>query len=128
MRTMVVALLAALATLGACKNDGTGPSAAELTGTWEATTAGGSATLVLGAGSVCTLQMTIPSNPTWNFTGTWSASVDVLSLDLTGPFNPTWQFDMTLAGNTLTLAGADTDFAFNGSLEAAKLGFEWARQ
>lgn len=147
MRTRTIALLAALAVAGGCKSEGgTGPSPAQLTGTWEATKieftrvsnpsetvdvvpTGGTATLVLANGGACTFTLVATGGPDGVFSGTWSASADELTLDVTGPFfHTTWQFDMTLSANALTLSGADTDFTFDIAPEAAKLGLELARQ
>lgn len=146
MRKLAIGLLTALAAAGACKNNnGTGPSPAELTGTWEATKIeftrvsnpsekvdvvpeGGSATLVMASGGACTFTLTNTGGPDGTFTGTWSASADELTLDLQGPFfQTTWQFGVTLSSNTLTLTGADTEFTFDVAPEAAKFGLVLTR-
>ena len=148
MRRLAIVVLALLGAASACKSNGngTGPSPAELTGTWDATKieftqvaspftkvdvvpTGGSAVLVLVSGGGCTFTITATGGPDGVFTGTWSASSDLLSLDLAGPFfNTTWEFDMTLSNTTLTLSGADTDFTFASTPEAAKFGLVLTKQ
>ncbi|MGD2045201.1 MAG: hypothetical protein PVJ80_05900 [Gemmatimonadota bacterium] len=146
MRTTAIALLVALAAASGCKNNrGTGPSPAELTGTWEASKieftrvsnpsetvdvvpTGGAATLLLGSGGACTFTLAGTGGPDGTFTGTWSSSGDVLTLNVTGPFfSTTWQFDTTLSTDRLTLSGADTEFTFDVAPEAAKFGLELDR-
>lgn len=145
MRTRAIALLVAVVAAGGCKaKGGTGPSPAELTGTWEATKieftrvsnpsetvdvvlTGGSGTLVLASGGTCTFILVTNGGPEGTFSGTWSAT-DILSLDLTGMFHTTWQFEMTLSTDVLTLWDADTDFTFDAVPEAARFGLTLARQ
>ncbi len=129
-----------LATVAACGGDkATGPSATSIVGTWQAihvqylsTTGlgtvdviaqGGSATLVLNADQ--TFQYTCAAAGEF-LTGTWDVS-DGLTLAIS-PTNK-MQFDASLAGNTLTLSGADREYDFNsdGVREPAKLSITLTR-
>ena len=128
-------------------DDGSGPSATELAGTWVATryelisvanpstkveviALGGEMTMTLLAGGTFTLTAQWPSEPAETFTGTWTASADVFTLVFVTGRSGDMQFDMSLSGNTLTLSGANTDFDFNGDdvMEAAKVNLVLTRQ
>lgn len=138
-------IFAAALLLGAaisCKKDSTGPSAASITGTWQATKVlyvstttlgsedviaeGGHATLALNADKSFGYLCILGADTIENIAGTWDAS-DGLTLNL-GPNNQ-MQFDASLSGNTLTLAGADRDYDFNddGNREPAKLSLTLTR-
>ena len=123
MLTGIVAAAAA-----GCGGDQTGPSPSTLAATWNATSAqfvsvanpaqmaelvgmGGSVMLTLTANNTFTLTTMSPGHPMEQLTGTWSASVDVLTLTH-GSGNT--QFDMTVSGNTMTLRGAHGSFDVNG--------------
>lgn len=144
-KRMVLAAACASA-LVAC-DDGTGPSAEELAGTWNATKAelvsvanpsirldvvalGGTVQLVLNENKTFTLTSTLPGEPAEVASGTWSSSVDQLTLTFTSGLSGDMQFDMALSGDTLTLGGADDDFDFNddGVEEPAKVYLTLARQ
>ncbi len=122
MRVRTLAVVAALASLS-CSGGGDAPSADQLAGTWNATkiqyaspsglgtvdiaAQGGSATLVFGGND--TLQFTLrqPDGTTGTFTGTYAASVDLLSVTITGGdgvvgVNFAWAF--ALSGNTIQLS------------------------
>jgi hypothetical protein len=115
----------------ACGDDGTGPPAAELTGSWEATAAevtttdgsavtvdvlalGGAFALTLSGDGSFTVQVALPGEPGESWSGSWTALGDVLRLDFTSGLMGRCEFDMTLAGNELTLRGADTEFDVDG--------------
>ena len=115
--------VAAVALAVACSDD-TGPSEDELVGTWNATKlefVGGGLTIdviafgatlemVLRSDQTYTITLGFPGEPSETETGTWSASKDVLTLsDSDGEM----QFDMSLSGNTLSLANADGEFDVN---------------
>jgi hypothetical protein len=135
-RSLVVTLAAALA--AACGGGGSGAAPAELAGSWGATrlefvsasapatrveliVQGASLTVVLSAGGTFDETLQVPGEPEEIRSGTWSATGDVLTLN----YSPTnqMQFGYTLAGDTLTLGGADGEFDFDddGSDEAAKV-------
>lgn len=115
----------------ACGDDGTGPPASELADSWQATSAevtttdgsavtvdvlalGGSFAMTLREDGSFTVQVTLPGEPTESWSGDWTSSVDVLRLDFTSGLVGRWEFDMTLAGDELTLRGADTEFDVDG--------------
>ena len=123
-------------TLVAC--GGAGGTPPDLTGTWNATkyefaststtaradlvAQGVSATVTFRADKTYEVVVKSPGQPDEIMAGTFSVSSDVLTLRQTGRSGDQ-QFQYTLAGNTLTLSGADADFDFdaNGTTEAAKL-------
>jgi len=132
-RERALAVLLVLAGSAACGGDGgTGPSKAELTGTWSASrieytnvanpaqkvdVAQQGATLTLGlqSGGVFTIALLVPGEAPVDISGLWSSSTDVLTLRWTsGAANNEMQFDMTLTGNSLSLVGADSEFDFDG--------------
>jgi hypothetical protein len=114
----------------ACGDDGVGPSADEIAGTWTATKVeyvsvsqpvrtvdliaeGGTATLVLNAAGTYVFTLTPNAEPTVVDTGEWQLDGDIITL------MPNWtsfefQFDVALSGNTLTLSGADSEYDFDG--------------
>ncbi len=126
-RSVRVLAVVTAAALGCGDNDGTGPSPNALVGNWRATKCefvsvanssrvdlvpnGGTIRLALAQGGTYVLTVSQPGEPDEVTSGAWSASKDVLTLKRgIGE----WQFDMSLAGGTLTLSGADTDFDFDG--------------
>jgi hypothetical protein len=148
MRVVIATFVVAAILAPACGgNNGSNPAAPTpqtLEGTWRATkaeyvsvassskrvdvvTQGTTVALVL-AGSNYTFTQTDPGKSPQVQTGTWSASVDMMTLRPTGV---TWslQFDMTFSGNSLTLNGASVefDFAANGVNEQAKLNMTLVR-
>lgn len=132
MRTFAVALLVsfgiAAAACGGSSGSPTGPSTQTLAGTWRATSAefvsqnvrvevvsrGVVMTLALAAAGTCTLTVTAPAEPAESFGGTWHASAEVLTLTWTSGLHGNSQFDLTLAGNTMTLAGGHVMYDVNG--------------
>jgi hypothetical protein len=137
MRTLVVAVALALAALssacGGGDDGGQGPASAStqsgLQGTWRATRAeyvsranaalrveviSRGTTMVLALESTTyTLTITDPGESPTVTTGSWSASIDVLTLRPAGmPYSI--QFDMTMSGNTLTLAGGGVEYDIDG--------------
>lgn len=119
--------------LAACGSSSTGPSPESLVGNWTATRAefalqsnpatkveiihsGSTLTLALNANHTYTLTIKTPGEPNDVTSNTWTSSRDLLTLNLS---NGEMQFDMTLSGNTLTLAGGHKPFDVNddGQLE-----------
>lgn len=71
-------------------------------------------TMVLAlAATTCTLTITDPGEGPVVTTGTWSASIDVLTLKPAGR-SFSIEFDVTLNGNTLTLAGGSVEYDIDG--------------
>lgn len=141
-RSLIVMLVAALA--AACGGGGSGAAPAELVGSWGATrlefvsaaapttrveviAQGASLTVVLSEGGTFEETLQVPGEPDEDRSGAWSASSDILTLT----YSPTssMQFGYTLAGDTLTLGGADGEFDFDddGSDEAAKVNVTLTR-
>ena len=132
------AALPALALASISCSDSAAVDPESLVGTWDATKLefarvadpqdkedvigdlGGDFVITLAVNGGCTGELTVPPDPVENMTGTWSASVDVFTLHWSGDTHTT-QFDMTLSGNTLTLAGGDVEYNFGTGDEAAKL-------
>jgi hypothetical protein len=137
MRSLAVVPLVALAALcSACGGGGDGgqgpasPSTQSgLLGTWMATRAeyvsranpslrvevisqGTTMVLALESGSY-TLTITDPGESPTRTTGSWSASIDVLTLTPAG-MSYSIQFDMNLSGSTLTLTGGDVEYDIDG--------------
>jgi hypothetical protein len=130
IHAMSLALL--LVAAGACSdNNGSGPPANEMAGTWTATRLefveaanptnkieviglGGSATVTLTENHDFTIVSSMPGESSETSTGTWSTSSDVMTFHFSSGLSGTWQFDYSLSGTTLTLNGAHTDFDFNG--------------
>lgn len=126
-RTLGLALTAL--TLASCGDDGTGPSAESLAGTWTATAfeyvstadpgdrveligLGGTLVTEIRSGGTYSYVFTLPGQPTETSTGTWSSTADTFTMHESGStFALT--FDMVLSGNTLTLTGADTEYDFD---------------
>ncbi len=133
-------------TVGCGDDDPAGPSADDLTGTWNATSlelvsVANSNTRVelIDFGYTCTLTLeedgdffiTVVDPETGNIGGSghWS-STDVLTMEfLEGQFDVTWEFDIVLSGNTLRLTGADAEFDFDddGNEDAARLNLTLLR-
>lgn len=133
-------LLAVTAVLGAagCKSS-TGPQdESDFIGTWNATKAeyvsiadsntkadivarGSTLTLVF-ASSTFVLTITDPGQSPEIFSGTWSASTDVMTLTWTSGMSGESQFDWSLDDDELTLTGGHMQFDFTpGSPEEAIL-------
>jgi len=147
MTNTKLALIGAILVVGgSCGNDGSGPEASELAGTWRATrfeyvsvansnqrlelvALGAVVTVTLTEAGAFTIVVAIPDEPQETFTGTWSASRDVLTLNRASGGGQ-WQFDMQLSGNTLTLSDANSEFDINGDDqdEPVKLNMTLARQ
>lgn len=140
-------LLAAAAVLGAagCKSN-TGPEdESDFIGTWNATkaeyvsiadsntkadiiTQGSTLTLVFASGTFV-LTITDPGQSPETFSGTWSASTDVMTLTWTSGLSGQSQFDWSLNGDNLTLTGGHMQFDFTpGSPEEAILNLILVRQ
>jgi hypothetical protein len=147
MRLRDVAVLAVTGLCAACGSDsGPGPQAEALPGTWIATQVefvkvaspgtavdivpnGGSLALGLAVDGSFSEELTLPGQAAWVMAGTWHASIDVLTLTYAVGRAGDSQFELELSGDTLTLRGANTDFAFEagGSAEPAKLNLVLAR-
>ncbi len=139
-----VALVVCGLGMAACSKEGTGPSPAQLTGTWQVTkyeyvstqglgtvdliAGGGAGTLVLTADSF-RLSVTPASGAPVNFTGTYV--VDGIDLMRVTPAGVSWYFafDMAFSGGTLTLTNGDGEYDFNGDtqFEPAKLNLTATR-
>ena len=121
------ALAAGAALALACSDDETGPSAASLVGTWDATAAefyllsdpavrveaisesGATVTVVFEADNSFTVTIVVPGDPDDIWTGTWSMGGDVLTLEpdgITGEI----QFDASLSDDILTLSGGHVEY------------------
>lgn len=144
-RGTVGSIMAALLVAAtACGGDDNGPSGDDLVGTWQASklelvsvanpatkveliASGGTLVLVLNEAKTFSMTQTVPGSPDEVTTGTWSASIDVLTLTYG---MGTYQFDMVLSSNTLTLTGADGSYDFNGddTDEPAKINLTLHRQ
>jgi len=128
MKVMTRLALAAGATLAlACGDDKTGPSAASLVGTWDATVAefyllsdptvrveaisesGATVTVVFEADNSFTVTIVVPGDPDNIIDGTWSMGGDVLTLVPTGS-SGNIQFDASLSNDILNLSGGHVDY------------------
>lgn len=136
--TLWWAALPVLALASVTCSDSNGVDPDSLLGTWDATKMeftsvadpqdkedviadlGGEFVMIIAANGGCTGELTVPPDPLENMAGTWSASADVFTLHWSGDTHTT-QFDMTLSGNTLTLAGGDVNYNFGTGDEPAKL-------
>jgi hypothetical protein len=151
MRVLGTALLAAIALNGACGSSDSGFSSATqatetLAGSWRATKAeytnrantsqkldivarGSSVTLVFEPGGAFRMNVIDPGQAGNVVSGTWSATVDVLTIVRAGQTGQT-QFDMTLSGSTLTLSGGHVLFDLNddGAGEECVLDMALVRQ
>jgi hypothetical protein len=121
------ALAASAALALACGDDDTGPSAASLVGTWDATAAefyllsdpavrveaisesGATVTVVFEAGNPFTVTIVVPGEPDDIIEGTWSMGGDVLTLVPTGS-SGNIQFDASLSNDILDLSGGHVDY------------------
>lgn len=140
MKLMTSAMLLALGLVSGACGGGSAPPAQTFVGTWNATryelvnpsspttkveliSQGASATLVLRADNTFQLSFGMAGHGDEAGSGTWSASVDVLTLHQNAPFTSTFQFDYALSGSTLTLTGggSEWDFDGDGTPEAATL-------
>lgn len=86
-----------------------------------------------------TFRMTFFADSTWRAiltapltqpdttSGTWTASLDVLTLQQTGQSGEQ-QFDFVLSGNTVTLTGASVDWDFGTGNEPATLSITATKQ
>ena len=142
--TRGLALVAAIAAGAACSGDGGGGglSPTAITGTWQLTKVlfvsqanpqqsvdliaqGGTATLTLDPGYTFTIVINMPAVPPDTLAGTWSLSGDLLTM-IPDWFIGNMQFTVTVAGQTLKLAGGHVDFDVNndGTDEPAILTIE----
>jgi len=148
MGKKALVLIAAAVVLGAvgCKSS-TGPAdQSDFIGTWNATkaeftsianpstkvdiiTQGSSLTVVFSANAVV-LTITDPGQNPEVFSGTWSASMDVMTLTWTSGLSGESQFDWVLAAeDELTLGGGHMPFDFTpGNPEEAFLDLILVRQ
>jgi hypothetical protein len=141
MTALTRAALAAGAILAlACSDDETGPSAASVVGTWNATEAefylrsdpatrveaistyGSTVTVTFNADNTFEVEILTPGEPDDLWTGTWSMGGDVLTfepVDITGEI----QFDASLADDILTLSGGHVpyDVDDDGTIDEAGL-------
>ena len=121
--------LGGLASVLACGDQGTGPSQAQLVGTWQVTrceyvstqgrgtvdlvAGGGSGTLVIGADDTLRLSVTPASGTPVSLTATYRIEgIDLLQVTPAG-VTWYWAFDMALSGNTLTLDGGSGQYDFD---------------
>jgi hypothetical protein len=130
--------------LGAAACSDSGPSADSFVGTWSATqmeftrSANPTETVeIIGEGA--TFRITFKADSTWTAvltapgmspdtsSGTWSASIDVLTIATTG-MSGEQQFQFSLSGNTLTLSGANAEWDFGSGDEAATLSITLTKQ
>jgi hypothetical protein len=138
---MLVAAIAAGAACGS-GDGGSGPSPSAITGTWQLTKVlfvsqanpqqsvdvialGGTGTLTFNSDKTFSYTLTVPPAAPETTTGTWSLGGQVLTIVRDG-FSGNVQFDITLAGQTLKLAGGHVDFDVNndGTDEPAILTLE----
>jgi hypothetical protein len=135
------------AALVACGGgDATAPPADDFAGTWQATkvelvsaasssvrvelvAAGAAFTLTLRSDHTFTLTGIIPGESPLTLTGTWTASADVFTMSFTSGLSGQWQFDYSLAGDVLTMNGANTDWDFDddGDDDPARLNLVFVR-
>jgi hypothetical protein len=146
MKSIALVLLAGGVLLGttACKS-ATAPDVDKFIGTWNATKAEytsvansntkvdiipqGSTFVLVFSASTFVLTITDPGQNPRIYSGTWSASVDMLTLTWTSGFSGESQFDFVLDGENLTLAGGHMSFEFTpGSPEEAILSLILNRQ
>ena len=140
----VVALMVCGLAVAACSKEGTGPSPAQLAGTWQVIkyeyvstqglgtvdliAGGGSGTLVLTADTF-RLSVAPASGAPVNITGTYE--IDGIDLMRVTPAGVTWYFafDMAFSGGTLTLTNGSGEYDFNGDtqFEPAKLNLTMTR-
>jgi hypothetical protein len=130
----------------ACGDGSVGPSASEITGTWQATKVeyvsvaqpslsvdliadeDWTVTLALAANRTYTFTQTPPDEQPQTSTGTWELDGDVFNVAPTGT-QYRLQFEIALSGNTLSLTGADAEYDIDGDLSAedAKLNMAFTR-
>ncbi len=127
MRSRTIGMALALATALALGCSGSGPSAEELTGTWNATqivytsTTGLGSVDIMDQGARISLQLNADKSGVFTFTrvgghvdkitGTWEGSIDVLTFSISATNN--WQWDMSMSGAVLTLSADGTSWDFN---------------
>ncbi|MGD8869618.1 MAG: lipocalin family protein [Gemmatimonadales bacterium] len=139
----LLTLLAGLAL--ACGDGSVGPSASEITGSWQATSyeyvsvadpstsvdliadENWSVTLALASNGSYTLTQTPPGGGPQMSSGTWELDGDVFNVAPTGT-QFRLQFDIVLSGNILRLTGADAEYEFvENQPEDAKLNMVFTR-
>jgi hypothetical protein len=125
----VVAAVCAGALAAGCSKEGTGPSQAELVGTWQVVkceyvstqglgtvdliAGGGSGTLVLTTTDSIHLTVTPATGSPVSFAGTYEVSgIDLMKITPAG-VTWYWAFDMSLSGATLTLNNGSGQYDFN---------------
>jgi hypothetical protein len=137
--------VAILATTACGGDGGTGPSATDLTGTWQLTKVlfvsqaqpqlsvdliaqGGTATLTLDPNKDFMVVIIMPLVAPDTTTGTWALNGQYLDVTPTGA-GFAWQFKVTVTATTITLANASVDFDVNndGTDEPAKLTMQGTR-
>jgi hypothetical protein len=122
MRVTVGIAIAGLV-LGVAACSDSGPSADSFVGTWDATRIigdDGTYRITFNADGTWHAVMTVPGVMVDLPSGTWSASIDVLTIVTTG-MSGEQQFDYVLSGNTLTLSGANAEWDFGSGDEPATL-------
>jgi hypothetical protein len=144
MRVRMGIAIAGLVLAAAACSDSGAPSIDSFVGTWNATRmeftrvanpadkeeiiAGGATfQITLKADSTWSGVLTVPPGAADTASGTWSASLDVLTIVTTG-MSGEQQFDYVLSGTTLTLSGANTDWDFGSGDEAATLSITLTKQ
>jgi hypothetical protein len=144
MRSAVGLVIAGLVVGAAACSDSNAPATDEFVGTWNATsmvftrvadTTQKMDVIALGA----TFRITFAADSTWQSiqtapltqpdtsTGTWAASIDVLTLTQTGQ-SGNIMFNFVLSGNTVTLTGGNVDWDFGTGDEPAKLSITATKQ
>lgn len=139
-----VVILLAASLLPGCGKDSVGPELREITGHWNATkieyvskgtqeradlvALGGAGSLALEPDRSFLLVIAPPGDPPDSLAGAWELETDLLRL-LPAPGGVV-AFDAVLAGDKLTLTGADAayDFDGDGTADPAKQNLELARQ
>jgi hypothetical protein len=137
-------LIAAALVLGAAACSDTSAPMEDLVGTWNATAMvftrvadttekvdvialGATFRMTLAADSTWTAIQTVPLAVPDTATGTWTASLDVLTLEETGQ-SGNMQFQYVMSGNTVTLTGGSVDFDFGFGDEPATLSITATKQ
>ncbi len=130
--------------MGCGGDDPSGPSKAEITGTWQATKVeyttpagvpmvdlialGGSASLVLNTDNSLVYTITPAGGVANVTTGTWQLSTDMMTVTPTGMLF-SWQFDVEYSTDELRMSGADVEFDYDNDDidEPAKLNLVLTR-
>lgn len=144
MRNAAGMVIAGLVLAAAACSDSGAPPTDAFVGTWNATkmeftrvadttekvdviTLGVTFRITFAAADTWQAIMTAPLTQPDTTSGTWTASLDLLTLQETGQaFSVEFQF--VLSGNTVTLTGGDVEFDFGTGDEAATLSITATKQ